>query len=91
MSEFNERKAKVFDAYEKLIDRKNEKTDYMGGAYVPDRIKGIDKAIMGMVRKMLLDKGLNMNEEERTLLKRVEEGCDLVSREQIEPVVEEFR
>ena len=46
---------------------------------------------MGMVRKMLLDKGLNMNEEERTLLKRVEEGCDLVSREQIEPVVEEFR
>ena len=64
---------------------------YMGGAYVPDRIKGIDKAIMGMVRKMLLDKGLNMNEEERTLLKRVEEGCDLVSREQIEPVVEEFR
>ena len=37
MSEFSERKAKVFDAYEKLIDRKNEKTDYMGGAY--DRYK----------------------------------------------------
>lgn len=37
MSEFNERKAKVFDAYEKLINRKNEKTDYMGGAY--DRYK----------------------------------------------------
>lgn len=37
MSEFNERKAKVFDAYEKLIIRKNEKTDYMGGAY--DRYK----------------------------------------------------
>ncbi len=37
MSEFNERKAKVFDAYEKLISRKNEKTDYMGGAY--DRYK----------------------------------------------------
>lgn len=37
MSEFNERKAKAFDAYEKLISRKNEKTDYMGGAY--DRYK----------------------------------------------------
>lgn len=37
MSEFNKRKAKVFDAYEKLINRKNEKTDYMGGAY--DRYK----------------------------------------------------
>lgn len=37
MSEFNERKVKVFDAYEKLISRKNEKTDYMGGAY--DRYK----------------------------------------------------
>lgn len=37
MSEFNERKAKVFDAYEKLISRKNEKTDYMGSAY--DRYK----------------------------------------------------
>ena len=37
MSEFNERKAKVFDAYEKLISRKNQKTDYMGGAY--DRYK----------------------------------------------------
>lgn len=37
MSEFNERKTKVFDAYEKLISRKNEKTDYMGGAY--DRYK----------------------------------------------------
>lgn len=37
MSEFNKRKAKVFDAYEKLISRKNEKTDYMGGAY--DRYK----------------------------------------------------
>lgn len=37
MSEFNKRKAKVFNAYEKLISRKNEKTDYMGGAY--DRYK----------------------------------------------------
>ncbi|MGN1303558.1 MAG: glycosidase [Oscillospiraceae bacterium] len=37
MSEFNERRTKVVDAYEKLISRKNEKTDYMGGAY--DRYK----------------------------------------------------
>ncbi|MGN1135645.1 MAG: glycosidase [Oscillospiraceae bacterium] len=37
MSDFNTRKDKVFDAYEKLITRKNEKTDYMGGVY--DRYK----------------------------------------------------
>lgn len=37
MSEFTERKDRVFAAYEKLIARKNEKTDYMGGAY--DRYK----------------------------------------------------
>jgi len=37
MSEFTERKDRVFAAYEKLISRKNEKTDYMGGAY--DRYK----------------------------------------------------
>lgn len=37
MSEFTERKDRVFAAYKKLIARKNEKTDYMGGAY--DRYK----------------------------------------------------
>ena len=63
---------------------------FLGGAYDPSRIKGIDKALMGMVRKMLSDKGLNMKEDERTLLDRIEKGCDLVSREQIEPVVKEF-
>lgn len=37
MSDFNERKNKVFSTYEELIARKNEKTDYMGGVY--DRYK----------------------------------------------------
>ena len=64
---------------------------FLGGAYDPARTKGIDKAIMSMVRKMISDKGLNMSDEERTLLSRIEEGCNLVSREQIEPVVKEFR
>ena len=64
---------------------------FMGGAYKPDQIKGIDKALMSMVHKMLTDKGLNMNEDERTLLDRIEKGCNLVSREQIEPLVKEFR
>ena len=56
-----------------------------------DQIKGIDKALMSMVHKMLTDKGLNMNEDERTLLDRIEKGCNLVSREQIEPLVKEFK
>lgn len=37
MSDFNERKNKVFSSYNELIARKNEKTDYMGGVY--DRYK----------------------------------------------------
>lgn len=37
MSDFNERKNKVFSVYNELIARKNEKTDYMGGVY--DRYK----------------------------------------------------
>ena len=64
---------------------------FMGGAYDPAQIKGIDKALMSMVHKMLTDKGLNMNEDERTLLDRIEKGCDLVSRQQIEPLVKEFK
>lgn len=64
---------------------------YMGGAFDPARIKGIDKALIGMVRKMLTDKGLNMNEDERVLLGRIEGGCDLVSREQVEPIIREFK
>lgn len=37
MTEFESRKNKVFSVYDELIARKNEKTDYMGGAY--DRYK----------------------------------------------------
>ncbi len=62
---------------------------FFEGRYNPREIKGIDKFIMRFVKKMLKDKGLNMKPEERTLLERIEGGCDLVDRSMIMPLVGE--
>ena len=63
---------------------------YLDGAYDPAKVKGIDEKIMGMMVKMLKNKGLNATADERELLRRVEEGCDLVDRAQIAPIIREF-
>lgn len=64
---------------------------YLDGKYEPERVQGADKLVMKFTTKLLKDKGLNMNKDERDLLERIENGCDLVDRSQIMPVVEEFR
>ncbi len=64
---------------------------FLPGAYDPAKVKGIDKMIMGFMIRMLKDKGLNMDPDERLLLQRVEEGCDLVDRNTIENIVKEFK
>ena len=64
---------------------------FFEGRYDPGEVKGIDKFIMGFVKKTLNDKGLNMKPEERVLLDRIENGCNLVNRKQIEPLIEEIR
>ena len=64
---------------------------YMDGKYEPERVQGADKLVMKFTTKLLKDKGLNMNAEERKLLERIENGCDLIDRSQIMPLVREFK
>ncbi len=64
---------------------------YLDGRYAPGRVQGADKLVMKFTTKLLNDKGLNMNADERQLLDRINNGCDLVDRSQTEPIIREFR
>lgn len=64
---------------------------FMPGAFDPAKIDKMDNMVLKLMKKMLNDKGLNMNDEERELLRMVEEGCDKVDREAIRPLVEEVK
>ncbi|MBR3706654.1 MAG: hypothetical protein IKM19_06765, partial [Firmicutes bacterium] len=64
---------------------------FMPGAFDPAKIDKVDNIVLKMMKKMLRDKGLNMNAEERELLRMVEEGCDKVDREAIRPLIEEVK
>ena len=64
---------------------------YLEGKYEPERVQGADKMVMKFTTKLLKDKGLNMNADERQLLERIENGCDLTDRSQIAQIVSEFK
>ena len=64
---------------------------YLDGKYEPERVQGADKLVMKFTTKLLRDKGLNMNADERALLERIDNGCDLIDRSQIKPIIDEFR
>ena len=64
---------------------------FLDGKYEPEKVQGADKLVMKFTTKLLNDKGLNMNADERQLLDRINNGCDLVDRSQIEPILKEFR
>ena len=64
---------------------------YLDGKFEPERVQGADKMVLKFTTKLLRDKGLNMNADERRLLERIENGCDLVDRSQIMPIVNEFK
>ncbi len=65
---------------------------YCPGAYSPEKVTGIDGAIMKMMIKMLEGKGeLEKTENDRRLLKAVKEGGDFVDKKYIEPIVAEFK
>ena len=64
---------------------------YLDGKFEPERVQGADKMVLKFTTKLLRDKGLNMNADERRLLERIENGCDLVDRSQIMPIVESIR
>ena len=64
---------------------------FLDGKYEPEKVQGADRLVMKFTTKLLNDKGLNMNADERQLLDRINNGCDLVDRSQIEPILKEFR
>ena len=63
---------------------------YLDGKYEPERVQGADALVIRFTTKLLRDKGLNMTADERKLLEKIENGCDLVDRSQIKPIVDEF-
>lgn len=59
------------------------------GAYDPAKLQGADKGVMKMAMNMLKGKReLDVTEDDRQLLLRMENGCDLIDRKRIEPIIE---
>lgn len=64
---------------------------YLPGEYHPENISGVDKMIIGMAKKMIAKKkASDTTEEDELLLKHLEEGCNMVDRERIAPIVREM-
>lgn len=62
---------------------------YLPGAYDPAKLAGADKTIMKMAMKMLQGKReIDVTEDDRILLSKMENGCDLVDRSRIQPIIE---
>ena len=65
---------------------------YLPGEYHPENIRGADKLIIGMAKKMISKKkASDATEEDRLLLERLEKGCNMVDRGRIAPIVREMR
>lgn len=65
---------------------------YCPGAYDPAKIKGLDSALMKMMTNMIEGKKPSeITDEDRLLLKQVEEGADLTDKKYIEPIIAEFK
>ncbi len=57
---------------------------YLPGAYDPSSVSGVDKKLMEITRKMIVDGGAN--EFGDTLLGYIDDGCNLVDRKYIRPI-----
>ena len=65
---------------------------YLPGEYHPENIKGADKMIIGLAKKMVAKKkAADVTEEDRLLLERLEKGCNMIDRQRIVPIIEEMR
>lgn len=65
---------------------------YLPGAYDPQKVHGPDKALMGMVHKMLTGKNnTQMTPEDRVLIDAIEKGCDLIDRSETDRLVEDIK
>ena len=65
---------------------------YCKGAFDPARVKGMDKAIIGLTLKMLKNKPEEVwTADERQIYQDMTEGANYVDRKYIEPIVAEFK
>lgn len=65
---------------------------FFKGAYDPAKISGMDKTMMGMVKKMISGKASSeITDSEKELLNAIENGADYTSREQIYELVEKVK
>ena len=60
---------------------------FLPGAFDPGQIRGMDKAIMAVTRKMI-GSGAQGDSVDGAIAKYMQQGCDLVDRAAIAPVVE---
>ena len=69
---------------------KNLKCYFLPGAYDPGAVKGADRLLMKVARKMIAGKTeRDRSPEDAALEERLEHGCDLVDMERIKPIVDE--
>lgn len=69
---------------------KNLKCYFLPGAYDPSALKGADKLLMKVARKMIAGKSeRDRLPDDAVLEERLEHGCDLVDMERIKPIVDE--
>lgn len=65
---------------------------YCKGAFDPEKVKGMDRAIINLTLNMLKKKPESQwTEDERRLYHDMTEGADYIDKQYIEPIVAEFR
>ena len=61
---------------------------FLPGAYDPGKIRGLDKGIMALTKKMMDGGASGASVTVRNIAGYIENGCDLVDRSRIAPIVE---
>lgn len=65
---------------------------FFRGAYDPQRVTGMDKKLMAVVRKMIEGKATgDMTQSEKEVLEAIVNGADYTDREAIRPLVEAMK
>jgi hypothetical protein len=64
---------------------------FLPGRYDPAAIKGLDRGIMAFTRKLIGDGAGGATSGSAAVIRRMEEGCDLIYREAIRPILEAAR
>lgn len=62
---------------------------YLPGAYKPSEVSGLDKRLMAITRKMVVQG--NQSDASRKLLGYIDDGCNLVDKKRVRPIVSEIR